>query len=198
MCLDRNVVRLVCGSPYIAWLPVIQSSNDLDVYPPCIDVDFHATSISMHTGNIEMYQKEKLCLETSSPANDAIKAHSEAEPIVLRNATHNVMSAVHIPGEVHSALDSSSISRLSQQYAHHFLHITCQQESRLPAKKKLASLCFILASGTTLKHGLGCSIWVCRFLPYLQLRDRSYRISSQHLFVVPASPRTLVVDIDAP
>ena len=146
MCLDHNIVSLVCDSPYISWLPGTLSSNDIDSYPPCIDMDFHATSISTHTGNIDMYRKEQPCFETSSLVSDAIKAHSEAESFVLRTATHNVMSAVNIPGEVHITLDSFSFSILSQQYAHHFLHIIGQQESRLPAKKKLSSFYFTFAS----------------------------------------------------
>ena len=108
------------------------------------------------------------------------------------------MSAVDIPAEVHTALDSSSISILSQQHTHHFLHIVGQQESRLPAEKKMLPLYFILASGTTDKHALGCSIWVSRFLPYLRVSGRSFCPSSQHLFVVYAILRILVVDVDAP
>lgn len=96
------------------------------------------------------------------------------------------------------AFDSSNVNLLSQQHAHHFLHIIGQQESRLPAKKKLTSLYIIIASGTNPRHGLGCSIWASRFLPYYQLNGNSYCFHMKQFFVVHADPRLLVVDVDAP
>ena len=108
------------------------------------------------------------------------------------------MSAVDTPGEVHIAVDPPSNSILSQQYAHHFLHIAGQQELRLPAKRKLSSLYCMAAFATTDRNALGCSIWVSRLLPYLQNDGRSYCFSSQHLFVVYAIPYILVVDVDVP
>ena len=97
-------------------------------------MDVHSISIGTHTGNIDMYHKERQCLDAPSPVNDDIKSNGEV--VALRVATHNVMSAVDIPCEMHTALDSSSISILSQ---HHLLHIIGQQESGLPSKEKLSS-----------------------------------------------------------
>lgn len=130
VCLDRDLVKLVCDSPYIAWMAVTQSSNDLDAYPPCINMDFHATCISTHTGNIDMYHKQKPCDEPLAPVKDAIKASIDA--IVLRTATHNVMSAVDFPGEAHMALDSSCINILCKTtplFEHHW-HARVQTTSR--------------------------------------------------------------------
>ena len=56
---DSHLVSLVCDSSFIAWLPVTQSSNDIDAYPQCIDMDFHAPSINTHTGIIDMYHNGK-------------------------------------------------------------------------------------------------------------------------------------------
>ena len=95
-CLDRNLVNAGCDSPYIAWMPVTQSSINLDAYPPCIDMDVHATSNSTHTGDLDMYHKETPCNELLEFASGSIRAHGDS--IVLRIATHSVMSAVDIPG----------------------------------------------------------------------------------------------------
>jgi ribonuclease HI len=186
------LVNLVQPSPFHAWLNITQSASDLDAYPPCIDNEFHATSISTHTGLLSTYHREIPAVEVSG-----FKADPNLK-ITFRVATHNVMSAADCPSDTTVAFDSVNVCLLSQQYAHHYLHIIGQQESRLPAKQKLSSLYSIVSSGTTAKHGLGCSLWISRFLPYHQIGNKSFCLSMQRLFTVHASPRILVVDVDAP
>ena len=186
---SSSLLSVLVYSPYHAWLAITQSAQDLEAYPPYIDGEFHATSIPTHTSSIHNYN--------ALPPPPASGHTNTSCNVVLRSATHNVMSAVDEPADTTIAFDSANISILSQQYAHHFLHIIGQQESRLPAKKKLSSLYSIISSGTTAGYGLGCSIWVARFLPYFQCGGKSYMLSMQHLFTIHASPRLLVVDVDA-
>ena len=77
-----------------------------------------------------------------------------------------------------------------------YILLVNRRQGCLP-EKTLLSLDMINSSGTTSKHGLGFSVWVCWFLPYFQFGGKSFCLTMQHLFVVHAVPRVLVVDIDA-
>ena len=190
LCAD--LVQCITDSVFNAWLHIAHASTDLVSYPPVVDQEFRATSIDTHTGSLYTYHQ--------TPQQQALEAASlhDKTALVFRTATYNVMSAVDKATGDTTAFDSANINLLSQQYAHHFLHIIGQQESRLPAKKKLSSLYIIISSGTNPRHGLGCSLWFSRYLPYYQLNGKTYCFNMKQFFVVHTDPRLLVVDVDAP
>ena len=188
-CTD--LIRCIKDSVFNAWLHIAHASTDLIAYPPVVQHEFHATSVLTHTDSLFTYHlTPQQQLQQASP-------HQDKTPLVFRSATHNVMSATDKSTPDTLAFDSTNINLLSQQYAHHFLHLIGQQESRLPAKKRLSALYIIIGSGTNPRHGLGCSLWYSRFLPYYQLNGKTFCFHMKHFFVV-YDPRLLVVDVDAP
>jgi hypothetical protein len=131
------LVSLIAPSLFHPWLHITHSPHDLAAYPPIVDGEFVATSIGTHTCQIHTYHKDNAIKPVSGSKSDPVQ-------VVLRTATHNVLSAIDKGiGEI-LAFDSANLNYLSQQYAHHFLQIIGQQESRLPPKKKTTALFHIV------------------------------------------------------
>ena len=185
-----SLVSLIKDSLFVPWMHLTQASHEPHIhapYPPMVGHEFIATSIHTHSSPLHNY----------CAVSEVSKPPSSAQHLVFRTATHNVMSGKDKRLIDTLAFDSANVSYLSQQYAHHFLHVVGQQESRLPPKKKIGALYIIISSGHT-KHCLGCSIWISRFLPYLQLNGKLFCVTIKHVHVICSTPRLLVLDIDAP
>ena len=71
------------------------------------------------------------------------------------------------------------------------------QEARTPAGTRHDNGYFVIASGTEDGKNLGVELWVATALPYHASPGRQYRFHQKHCVVLKATPRLLIVRLDA-
>ena len=86
---------------------------------------------------------------------------------------------------------------LQYQYAHHFLHVIALQEGRRPKFARVSTLYYMISSGA-LNGAFGCELWFNLFLPFCFTGNKAHYFTPAQLYVVHASERILVVDLDNP